>query len=140
MTKDEKSSWKGFLTILIIWAIVHFGHDAIIDSASDIKNTKPVIETQIVNNTFKIYEQKVKCDIMDYYFDVARVTGTVENISPNLKKNIVLILDLQDANGVNIKTEEIKISSLAPNQTYKFDVNVWTKEVKSYKVKAMSAQ
>lgn len=140
MTKNKKNSWIGFLAIFIVWVIVHFGQDSVIDSASNIKNQKPKIETQIVNSTFKISNQKVKCDIIDSVADVARVTGTVENISPNLKKNIVLVLDLQDRNGVNIKTEEIKISSLAPNQTYDFDVNVWTKEVKSYKVKAMSAQ
>lgn len=140
MAKNKNNSWIGFLAIFLIWAIVHFGHDTIIDFANDIKNQKPKIEAQIVNNTFKISNQKVKCDIIDSIADVARITGTVENISPNLKKNIVLVLDLQDRNGVNIKTEEIKISSLAPNQTRDFDVNVWTKEVKSYKVKAISAQ
>ncbi len=140
MTNNEKNSWKWFLVIFIVWVIVHFGQDTVIDSANNIKNQKPKIETQIVNNTFKISNQNVKCDIIDSVADVARVTGTVENISPNLKKNIVLVLDLQDRNGVNIKTEKIKISSLAPNQTYNFDVNAWTKEVKSYKVKAISAQ
>ena len=137
MTKNEINSWKGFLTIFIIWAIILFGHDTIIDFATNIKDTKPIIDTQIVNNTFKITDQKVKCDIFDYFFNVSRITGTVENISPNFKKNIIVIFDLQDRNGVNIKTEEIKISSLAPNQTYKFDVNVWTKEVKSYKIKSI---
>ena len=86
---------------------MHFGQDTVIDSANNIKNQKPKIETQIVNNTFKISNQNVKCDIIDSVADAARVTGTVENISPNLKKNIVLVLDLQDRNGVNIKTEKI---------------------------------
>ena len=76
MTKNENNSWKGFLTIFIIWAIIHFGHDTIIDFATNIKDTKPIIDTQIVNNTFKITDQKVKCDIFDYFFNVSRITGT----------------------------------------------------------------
>ena len=94
MTKNENNSWKGFLTIFIIWAIIHFGHDTIIDFATNIKDTKPIIDTQIVNNTFKITDQKVKCDIFDYFFNdfnsISSCSPFLDVVIPSFSKLIVL--------------------------------------------------
>ncbi len=136
MAKDEDfgNGWIGFIVILVIWFIVHNARIGIEDT---MKN--PPLPAQTINS-IKVSDIRVGGDLIDKLFRVVNLRGTAENISPNLKANIVITVELQDRNGVKIGTEEIKITSLAPSEKYKINENVWNKEVKSYKVKSITTK
>ena len=136
MAKDEDfgNGWIGFIVIFVIWFIVHNVRISIEDT---MKNPPPPAQTI---NSIKVSDIRVGGDLIDKLFRVVNIRGTAENISPNLKSNIVIIIELQDRNGVKIGTEEIKITSLAPSEKYKINENVWNKDVKSYKVKSITTK
>ena len=136
MAKDEDfgNGWIGFIVILVIWFIVHNARIGIEDT---MKN--PPLPAQTINS-IKVSDIRVGGDLIDKLFRVVNLRGTAENISPNLKSNITITVELQDRNGVKIGTEEIKITSLAPSEKYKINENVWNKEVKSYKVKSITTK
>lgn len=136
MAKDEDfgNGWVGFIVILVIWFIVHNARISIEDT---MKNPSSPAQTI---NSIKVSDIRVGGDLIDKLFRVVNLRGTAENISPNLKSNIVITVELQDRNGVKIGTEEIKITSLPPSEKYKINENVWNKEVKSYKVKSITTK
>lgn len=136
MAKEEDfgNGWIGFIVILVIWFIVHNARISIEDT---MKN--PPLPAQTINS-IKVSDIRVGGDLIDKLFRVVNLRGTAENISPNLKANIVITVELQDRNGVKIGTEEIKITSLAPSEKHKINENVWNKEVKSYKVKSITTK
>lgn len=127
-------NWMKFLVLLVIALIVH-NINLKVEEIS--KNPPPPAQTI---NSIKVSDIRVGSDLIDKLFRVVNLRGTAENISQNLKSNIVITVELQDRNGINIGTEEIKITSLAPSEKYKIDENVWNKEVKSYKVKSITTK
>lgn len=127
-------NWMKFLVLTVIALIVH-NISLKVEEIS--KNPSPPAQT--INN-IKVSDIRVGGDLIDKLFRVVNLRGTAENISPNLKSNIVITVELQDRNGVKIGMEEIKITSLAPSEKYKIDENVWNKEVKSYKVKSITTK
>ena len=114
MAKDEDfgNGWIGFIVILVIWFIIHNMRIGIEDT---MKNPPPPAQTI---NSIKVSDIRVGSDLIDKLFRVVNLRGTAENISQNLKSNIVITVELQDRNGVTIGTEEIKITSLAPSEKY----------------------
>lgn len=132
--KDFDNGWIGFIISLVIWFIVHNARISIEDT---MKN--PPLPAQTINS-IKVSDIRVGGDLIDKLSRVVKLRGTAENISPNLKANIVITVELQDRNSVKIGTEEIKITSLAPYEKYKINENVWNKEVKSCKVKSITTK
>ena len=131
---DFGNGWIGSIVIIVICFIVHNARISIEDT---MKNPPPPAQTI---NSIKVSGIRVGGDLIDKFFRVVNLRGTAENISPNLKTNIIIIVELQDRNGVKIGTKEIKITSLAPSEKYKIDENVWNEEVKSYKVKSITTK
>lgn len=121
-------SWKHFGVLLIIWLIVHNVSGALNDATK-----APQPPAQIINS-IKISNPRISSDIIDKFFRVTNIKGTAENTSNKLKSNIVIIIELQDKNGVKIGTKEIKISSLAPSEKYKINEYIWNNEISSYKL------
>ena len=132
--KDFDNGWIGFIISLVIWFIVHNARISIEDT---MKN--PPLPAQTINS-IKVSDIRVGGDLIDKLSRVVKLRGTAENISPNLKANIVITVELQDRNSVKIGTEEIKITSLAPSEKYKINEYVWNKEVKSCKVKSITTK
>lgn len=121
-------AWKNFVILLIICLIVHNVSGALNDATK-----APPPPAQIINS-IKISNPRISNDIIDKFFRVTNIKGTAENTSNKLKSNIVIIVELQDKNGIKIGTKEIKISSLAPSEKYKINEYIWNNEVKAYKL------
>lgn len=136
MSKDKDCifQWKGLVIIWTIWFIVHFGGKYLVE---ELERSK--LPPQIINS-FEVSNIRIGINPIDKFFRVAKLSGSVKNVSSYLKTNIVITVELLDRNGVKIGTKEIDITSLAPSEKYKIKEYVWNKNVKSYKVRNITTK